>query len=282
MNIRRIAVVGAGTMGSGIAQVTAQSGFEVLLEDVTEEAVNSGLAKIGNRLEKMVGEGRLAPAEKERVLYNIKTSASLNDCAGADLVIEAAAENEAIKKGIFRELGRLCRRETIFSSNTSAISITRLGKSTDRPAQFIGMHFMNPAHKMRLLEIVRGLDTSGETIGTITAVAEKMGKTPVVVNDSPGFVASRLIMHAVNDAVFCLQEGVCSKEGIDTIMKLGGNHPMGPLELADFIGLDICLATLDLLHAELGEKYRPCIMLRKMVEGGRLGRKSGEGFYAYN
>ena len=281
MNIRKIAIIGAGTMGSGIAQVAAQSGYEVVLEDIREDIVKAGLEKVRQRLEKMVSEGRLEAVDKERTLSNIWAATSLHDCREADLVIEAAAEKEEVKKQIFQELDRLCKKEAVFATNTSAISITRLAGSTERPAQFIGMHFMNPAHKMKLLEVVRGLGTSEETVNLITAAAGKMGKTPVVVNDYPGFVASRLIMNGLNDAIFCLQEGIASREGIDTIMRLGANHPMGPLELADFIGLDICLATLDLLHAELGEKYRPCTLLRKMVEGGKLGKKSGGGFYEY-
>lgn len=281
MNIRKIAVIGAGTMGSGIAQVAAQGGYEVVLEDIREELVKAGLEKVKKRLEKMVSDGRLEAGDKERTLSNIRIAASLHDCQEADLVIEAAAEKEEVKKQIFQELDRLCRKEAVFATNTSAISITRLAGSTERPQQFIGMHFMNPAHKMKLLEVVKGLGTSMETVNVITAVAERMGKTPVVVNDYPGFVASRLIMNGMNDAIFCLQEGVATREGIDTIMRLGANHPMGPLELADFIGLDIFLATLDLLHTELGEKYRPCALLRKMVEAGKLGRKSGGGFYEY-
>lgn len=281
MNIRKIAVIGAGTMGSGIAQVAAQGGYEVVLEDIREELVKAGLEKVKKRLEKMVSDGRLEAGDKERTISNIRVAASLHDCQEADLVIEAAAEKEEVKKQIFQELDRLCRKEAVFATNTSAISITRLAGSTERPQQFIGMHFMNPAHKMKLLEVVKGLGTSMETVNVITAVAERMGKTPVVVNDYPGFVASRLIMNGMNDAIFCLQEGVATREGIDTIMRLGANHPMGPLELADFIGLDIFLATLDLLHAELGEKYRPCALLRKMVEAGKLGRKSGGGFYEY-
>jgi len=281
MGIRKIAVIGAGTMGSGIAQVAAQCGYEVLLEDLREDLVEAGLEKVRKRLSKMVLDGRLEAGDKEKTLSNIRTAASLKDCREADLVIEAAAEKEEIKKQVFRELDQICRKETVFATNTSAISITRLARSTERPDQFIGMHFMNPAHKMKLLEVVKGLATSTETVNITTAVAERMGKTPVVVNDYPGFVASRLIMNGLNDAIFCLQEGVATREGIDTVMRLGANHPMGPLELADFIGLDICLATLDLLHSELGEKYRPCAMLRKMVEGGKLGRKSGGGFYEY-
>jgi len=281
MSIRKIAIIGAGTMGSGIAQMAAQSGYEVLLEDVREDLVKAGLENVRKRLEKMVSDGRLETGDKERTLSNIRVTSRLQDCQEADLVIEAAAEKEEVKKQIFKELDLLCRKEAVFATNTSAISITRLARSTERPAKFIGMHFMNPAHKMKLLEVVRGLSTSEETVTIIIAVADKMGKTTVVVNDYPGFVTSRLIMNGLNDAIFCLQEGVATRKGIDTIMRLGANHPMGPLELADFIGLDICLATLERLHAELGEKYRPCSLLRKMVEGGRLGRKSGGGFYEY-
>jgi len=190
-------------------------------------------------------------------------------------------EKEDIKKHIFKELDTICNDETIFASNTSAISITRLAEITKRPERFAGMHFMNPAYIMKLVEVVKGLATSEETVSVITAVAKKMGKIPVVVNDFPGFVSNRVLMPMINDAIYCLQEGVASREGIDTIMKLGANHPMGPLELADFIGLDTCLAILEILHAELGEKYRPCPLLQKMVAGGKIGRKSGEGFYEY-
>ena len=281
MNITRIAVVGAGTMGSGIAQVAARSGYGVILEDVNEELVQGGLGRIRERLEKMVSEERLEPKEKESALANLGGATSLSDCGNADLIIECATEKDEIKKQIFRELDRLCRQDAIFATNTSAIAITRLARATERPERFIGMHFMNPAYRMKLVEVVKGLATAEDTVNTVKEVAGRMGKTPVVVSDFPGFVASRLIMHMLNDAIFCLQQGVASREGIDTIMRLGANHPMGPLELADYIGLDICLATLELLHAELGEKYRPCIMLRKMVEGGYLGRKSGKGFYEY-
>ena len=281
MNIQKIAIIGAGTMGGGIAQAAAQSGYEVVLEDVKEEYVRAGFVKIKERLKKRVGEGKLGSGEEERILSNIKITASLQDCKDADLIIEAVIEKEEIKKKIFIELDDICDEETIFATNTSSISITRLASATKRPEQFIGMHFMNPAYKMKLVEVVRGLHTSDETIGRITAVAEIMGKTTVVVNDYPGFVSNRVLMPMINDAIYCLQEGVASREGIDTIMKLGANHPMGPLELADFIGLDTCLAILEVLQAELGGKYRPCSLLKKMVAGGKLGRKSGEGFYEY-
>ena len=281
MNIQKIGIIGAGAMGGGIAQVAAQSGYEVVLEDVKEEYVKAGFAKIKERLGKRVGDGKLESREKERILSNIKTTASLEGCKDADLIIEAAIEKEDMKKHIFKELDTLCDEETIFTTNTSSISITRLAQVTRRSERFAGMHFMNPAYAMKLVEVVKGIHTSDETVHIITAIAEIMGKIPVVVNDFPGFVSNRVLMPMINDAIYCLQEGVASRESIDTIMKLGANHPMGPLELADFIGLDVCLAILEILHAELGEKYRPCPLLRKMVAGEKLGRKSGEGFYEY-
>ncbi len=281
MDIRKIGVIGAGTMGGGIAQIAAQSGFEVVLEDVNQEYVNNGFAKIKERLEKRVSEGKLEGREKERILLNIEPTSSLEDLKNSDLIIEAVIEKEDVKKGIFEELDGICAEGTIFTTNTSSISVTRLANATKRPQHFAGMHFMNPAYIMKLVEIVSGLRTAQETIGTITSVAEKMGKIPVAVNDYPGFVSNRVLMPMINDAIFCLQEGVAAKESIDSIMKLGANHPMGPLELADFVGLDVCLDILVVLHSELGEKYRPCPLLRKMVSGGKLGRKSKEGFYEY-
>ena len=281
MDIKIIGIIGAGTMGGGIAQVAAQSGYEVVLKDVSEEYVRTGFAKIKERLAKRVGEGKLENHEKDRILSNIKTTTSLKDCKDADLIIEAVIEKEDIKKHIFKELDTICNDETIFASNTSSISITRLAEITKRPERFAGMHFMNPAYIMKLVEVVKGLATSEETVSVITAVAKKMGKIPVVVNDFPGFVSNRVLMPMINDAIYCLHEGIATKEGIDSIMKLGANHPMGPLELADFIGLDTCLAILEVLHEELGEKYRPCPLLQKMVAGGKIGRKSGEGFYEY-
>ncbi len=279
--IRRIGIIGAGTMGGGIAQVAAQSGFEVILEDVKQEYVSNGFAKIKERLERRVSEGKLDSREKERTLSNIKPTASLKDLRDSDLIIEAVVEKEEVKKRIFEELDRICTEGTIFTTNTSSISVTRLANATKRPKQFAGMHFMNPAYIMKLVEVVSGLRTSQETIATIISVAEKMGKIPVVANDYPGFVSNRILMPMINDAVFCLQEGVAAKESIDSIMKLGANHPMGPLELADFVGLDVCLDILVVLHSELGEKYRPCPLLWKMVAAGKLGRKNGEGFYEY-
>lgn len=281
MEIGKIGVIGSGTMGGGIAEVAARSGYEVILVDISEESVKKGFGRIKERLEKRVSEGRLNGAEKERVLSWIRTTTKLEDCGETDLIVEAAPEKEEVKKDIFKRLDRICRQETIFTSNTSSISITKLAQATERPGRFAGMHFMNPAYIMRLIEIIRGIRTSEETIDVVRTVAERMGKVPVVVNDLPGFVISRVIATMINDAVFCLHEGVASKEGIDTIMRLGANHPMGPLELADLMGLDICLEILEILHAELGEKYRPCPLLMKMVAAGKLGRKSGEGFYDY-
>ncbi len=281
MEIRKIAVIGAGTMGGGIAQTAAQSGLEVVLEDVSKEPAADALSKVKKRLERRVSEGKMEGAEMERVLTRIAITGRLEDCAGADLVIEAAVENEEIKKGIFGRLEILCPPSTLFSTNTSCISISRLAAATKRPERFIGMHFMNPAYIMKLVEVVRGISTSDETVETIRALSEKMGKVPVVVDDAPGFVSNRVLMPLINEAIYCLQEGVAAKEGIDTVMTLGANHPMGPLELADFIGLDTCLEILEILHSEIGEKYRPCNLLRKMVAAGKLGKKSGEGFYAY-
>ena len=282
MNIQTIAIIGAGSMGCGIAQAAASSGYMVVLADTDKERAGAGLTKIRDRLAKKVATGKLENAEYAEILARIKVCASLEECAISDLVVEAVLEKETVKSRIFKELDKLCTPHTIFASNTSSISITRLAGLTARSERFIGMHFMNPAHVMRLVEVIKGLNTSTETVETIISVAERMGKTPVVVADSPGFVSNRILMPMINDAIFCLQEGVSSRESIDTIVKLGANHPMGPLELADFIGLDICLDIMEVLHAELGEKYRPCSLLRKMVAGGRLGKKTGEGFYEYN
>lgn len=281
MDIRKIAVIGAGTMGGGIAQTAAQSGFKVVLEDVSEEYARAGYSKIRGRLEKRITEGKLESKEIEKTLADIEISGRIEDCADADLIIEAAIEKEEIKREIFKELDSICPSRTIFATNTSCISITRLAGATKRPERFVGMHFMNPAYIMKLVEIARGVSTSAETIEIIKSVSEKMGKAPVVVDDAPGFVTNRLLMPLINEAIICLQEGVASKESIDTVMRYGANHPMGPLELADFIGLDTCLEILEILQAEMGEKFRPSPLLRKMVAAGRLGEKSGEGFYAY-
>jgi len=281
MEIRTIAVIGAGTMGGGIAQTAAESGFDVILEDVSEGLAAEGLRKIERRLETRVAEGKLESGAKNAVVGRIRAVSKLDYCRGADLVIEAVIEKEEAKKAIFTALDVLCPPETIFATNTSSIRITRLAGSTKRPDRFIGMHFMNPAYVMKLVEIVKGVRTSEGTVNTAKKVCDSMGKVTVVVEDSPGFVSNRVLMPLINEAVFCLQEGVASCEGIDTVMKLGAHHPMGPLELADFIGLDTCLEILEILEAELGEKFRPAPLLRKMVASGKLGRKNGEGFYEY-
>ncbi len=281
MEIKVIAVIGAGIMGGGIAQAAAQSGYDVLLEDLDGEAVSRCFTSIKSRLQKRVADGKIRTEERDLILSHMRTTTSLEDCGGAGLIIEAVTEREEAKEEIFRRLDGLCSPEAIFASNTSSIPITRLAASTQRPGRVIGMHFMNPAYIMKLVEVARGDRTSDETVAAVKSVSEKMGKVPVVVMDFPGFVSNRVLMPMINEAVFCLQDGVASKEGIDTIMKLGANHPMGPLELADFIGLDTCLEILDILRAELGEKFSPCSLLRKMVVEGKLGRKSGEGFYDY-
>lgn len=282
MTVDNIIVIGAGTMGSGIARIAAASGFAVRLVDRSAEKAAAGVEKIRKGLEKQVAQGKLDDPQKEAILAQLKTCNSLEECREVDLVIEAVAENEVVKQGIFQTLDEVCPASTVFASNTSSISITRLAAASGRPERFIGMHFMNPAHRMKLVEVITGLNTTAETIALVTAVAEKMDKIPLVVADSPGFVANRLLMPMINDAIACLQEGIADRDGIDGIAKLGAHHPMGPLELADFIGLDVCLAILKVLHAELGEKYRPCILLCNMVAAGKLGRKSGVGFYEYD
>jgi 3-hydroxybutyryl-CoA dehydrogenase len=281
MNIEKIVVVGAGTMGSGIAQTAAASGCAVALMDVDQQRAAAAVDLIRNRLENRVTTGKISAKGKELVLSRITTIPGLEGCGDADLIIEAASEKESVKQAIFRQLDALGSSSAIFASNTSAISITRLAAATTRPERFIGLHFMNPAHVMKLVEIIPGLRTAPEIVTSVIALCEKMGKQPVVVADAPGFVANRLLMPAVNEAIQALQEGIASREDIDLVMKLGAGHPMGPLELADFIGLDVCLQILETLHRELGEKFRPCPLLRTMVDGGKLGRKNGEGFYDY-
>jgi 3-hydroxybutyryl-CoA dehydrogenase len=281
MNIRHITAIGAGTMGTGIARAAAAAGFEVRLEDRNQARAAAGRELIEKGLEKQVAKGKLDGAAKDALLARISLCSSLEECGDTDLVIEAIAEIEEVKKDVFRSLDAVCPARTIFASNTSSISITRLAAVTGRPDRFIGMHFMNPVHVMKLVEVITGLRTAPETVEAITGIAKQMGKIPVVVKDCPGFVANRILMPMINDAINCLQEGVATRDDIDVIAKLGANHPMGPLELADFIGLDVCLEILKVLHAELGEQYRPCVLLRNMVAAGKLGRKTGEGFYVY-
>ncbi|MER3428838.1 MAG: 3-hydroxybutyryl-CoA dehydrogenase [Pyrinomonas sp.] len=279
---KRIGVVGAGTMGNGIAQVAARAGYHVVMRDVKEEYLQRGLATIERNLARDVEKGRLSADEKSAIIGRIETTTEWEALADADFVIEAVSEDVAIKTEVFRVLDRTTRPEVILASNTSSISITKLGAVTRRPDKVIGMHFMNPVPVMKLVEIVRGLATSDETCAQTRALAEEFGKTPLECGDSPGFVSNRVLMPMINEAIFALQEGVATREAIDGIMKLGMNHPMGPLTLADLIGLDVCLAILNVLYQEMGDpKYRPCPLLKRYVDAGWLGRKTGRGFYEY-
>jgi 3-hydroxybutyryl-CoA dehydrogenase len=278
----RIAVIGAGQMGNGIAHVFAQSGFDVVMIDVAQQALDRGRDTIAKNLDRQVKKGSIQDADKAAILGRVATATSTDAVKGAVLVIEAATENRELKFRIFADLDAKADAGAVLATNTSSISITEIAGRTRRPELVIGMHFMNPVPVMQLVEIIRGLATSDETTARTVAWSGAVGKTPVEVNDYPGFVANRILMPMINEAVYCLMEGVGTAEAIDTVMKLGMNHPMGPLALADFIGLDTCLAILEVLHAGLGDpKYRPCPLLRKYVAAGWLGRKSGRGFYAY-
>jgi len=280
--IRKIGVVGAGTMGHGIAQVAAQSGFQVTLVDAVPAALERGRAGIEKSLAKLVEKQKLAATAREEALSRLATAGDLGALAACDLVVEAVSERLEVKQTVFRELDRICPAHTILSSNTSSISITKLAAATQRSAQVIGMHFMNPVPLMQLVEIIRGLQTDQATYDAVEAATRAMGKTPVEVHDAPGFVSNRVLMPMINEAIFCLYEGVGAAAAIDQVMKLGMNHPMGPLALADLIGLDVCLDILRVLQDGFGDsKYRPCPLLVKMVDSGRLGRKSGRGFYEY-
>lgn len=283
MAVSTVGVVGAGQMGSGIAQVTAQAGVRVLMNDVSQEMCGHGLDAIGRNLERMVQRGRFKPEERERVIARIETTTNLEDLASTDFVIEAVVENEDAKIGLFQKLDQLCPPEVIFASNTSSISITRMGARTRRADRVIGMHFMNPVPAMRLVEIIRGLATSDETYQATRTLAERVGKTTMTAQDFPGFIVNRVLLPMINEAIYTLYEGVGGVTDIDTAMKLGTNQPMGPLELADLIGLDTCLAIMEVMHRVLGDdKYRPCPLLKKYVDAGYLGRKSGRGFYKYD
>lgn len=279
--MKTIMVMGAGQMGGGIAQVASQAGYSVILNDIKDEFVQRGFSIIEKNLSRSLEKGKLTAEEKDAILSRISKSTSLQDAVSADLVIEAAVENMAIKSQIFSQLDVICPEHTILSTNTSSLPITEIAAFTKRPDRVIGMHFMNPVPVMKLVEVIRGLATSDEVYNTIETLSLKMGKTPVEVNDAPGFVANRILIPMLNEAIFTLSEGIATVEAIDNVMKLGMNHPMGPLALADLIGLDTVLSISEVLHEGLGDKYRPCPLLRKYVKAGWLGRKSGRGFYQY-
>jgi 3-hydroxybutyryl-CoA dehydrogenase len=282
MQVKTFGVIGSGQMGNGIAQVAAASGLAVIMNDVRQEFVDKGLKTIAGILARNVEKGKMTAADRDALLGRIRGSVSLKDMAAADIVVEAATEKQEIKFQIFRELDQLCKPEAILATNTSSIPIGRIAAQTRRPDQVIGMHFMNPVPVMKLVEIIPGLATSEQTLTITWDLALALGKTPAKANDYPGFIANRILLPMINEAVYCLYHGVGTREDIDTVMKLGMNHPMGPLALADLIGLDTCLAIMETLYDGFKDsKYRPCPLLRKYVETGWLGRKSGRGFYSY-
>ncbi|WP_394187156.1 3-hydroxybutyryl-CoA dehydrogenase [Metabacillus halosaccharovorans] len=283
MTIQKIMVIGAGQMGSGIAQVCAMAGFEVILHDLNEKIVHKGISSIKKQLQKQVEKEKLTNSEKEEIIQRLNVSSTLDHVKKADLIIEAIIEKMEVKTSLFEELDQLASEKTILATNTSSLPITEIAAATTRPDRVIGMHFMNPVPVMKLVEIIRGLATSDEVYEQIEAVTRKLNKTPVEVQDFPGFVSNRILMPMINEAIFTVYEGVAEPEAVDEVMKLGMNHPMGPLTLADFIGLDTCLYIMETLHEGFGDdKYRPCPLLRKYVKAGWLGRKSGRGFYQYS
>ena len=282
METKTVGILGAGTMGHGIAQVLIRSGYTVFLHDLSQQFLDSGAGRIAKGLNRDVEKNRLTDEEREKALSRLTTTTRVADLAAADFIVEAVTENLEVKAGAFRAIEPHCGQGVIFASNTSSISITRLAAATERPDRFIGLHFFNPVPVMKLVEIVPGLATSQETLEAAERLATSAGKTPVRVNDYPGFISNRLLMPMINEAVYCLMESVADAKGIDNVMKLGMNHPMGPLELADLIGLDVCLDIMKVLYESFRDsKYRPCPLLEKMVNAGRLGRKTGRGFYEY-
>ncbi|MCA1786025.1 MAG: 3-hydroxybutyryl-CoA dehydrogenase [Desulfobacteraceae bacterium] len=282
MDIHTFGVIGAGQMGNGIAQVAAAAGLSVIMSDIKQEFCDKGVATITKNLDRMVSKDKIGQADKTAILERITTTTDLNDMARADFLVEAAVEREDLKFKIFRDLDKICPPSVILSTNTSSIPIGRIAAQTSRPDKIVGMHFMNPVPVMKLVEVIRGIATSEDTFDITWKLAEKFGKTPAEANDYPGFIANRILMPMINEAVFCLYQGVGKAEDIDTVMRLGMNHPMGPLALADLIGLDTCLAIMETLYDGFKDsKYRPCPLLRKYVEVGWLGRKTGKGFYTY-